>query len=135
MENDLSYRNRSPYGWWIASYLLRAAWDDAPEPHPRARCTAWENTIILQAPDREAAYAKAVLFGEHAGDTFESEDGRQKGRWVFEGQTRLLPIYEELQDGAEVMWKQYEGKSVGKIHSWIKQKHALECFDDAPPTA
>lgn len=132
MQDKIPHRNRSPYGWWIASYLLRAAWDDESEPNPRSRCTAWENTIILQAPDREAAYAKALVLAAQDGSNFESEDGRRKGRWHFEGLTHLLPIYDELEDGAEVMWEEYEGRTVGKIRSWVKQKHELEAFDDTP---
>ena len=47
--------------------------------------------------------------------------------------TRLLAIHKAPTVGAEVMWEEYEGRTVGKIRSWVKQKHELEAFDDTPP--
>lgn len=53
MKKEIPHRNRSSYGWWIASYIERAVWDDDPNPSPNSRCLSWENTILLQAPDRK----------------------------------------------------------------------------------
>jgi hypothetical protein len=66
MKNEMPHRNRSPHGWWIASYGERAAWDDDPDPSPASRCLAWENTMIFQATDREAAYVKALSLSQNA---------------------------------------------------------------------
>ena len=135
MVDEIPRRNRSPHGWWIASYLLRAVWDDEPSPpNSRRRCLAWENTVIIQAPDREAAYAKALLLAaENAVGDFHDEARRsRKGRFVFEGLTSLMPIYDRLEDGAEVLWAEYRNMTVGKLLSWVKQKSELEAFDDAP---
>lgn len=98
-----------------------------------SRCLAWKNTIILTAPDREAAYAKAVSLGEQACSEFwDSSNEKRKGHWVFEGLTSLLPICDELTDGAEILWVEYQNKSVGKIRSYVKEKAQLEVFDDTP---
>jgi hypothetical protein len=48
-------RNISPYGWWVASYIERLEWKADGPPKPNARCLAWENTILIQANDREGA--------------------------------------------------------------------------------
>src|SRR4051794_5751216 len=102
MKNGIPHRNHSPYGWWIATFVLRAAWDDEPNPGPRSLCLCWENTIILQAPDREAAYEKAVSLATRDRSTFEdSARNNRKGQWVLEGLSSLLAIHEELTDGAE----------------------------------
>ena len=132
MKDGIPHRNHSPYGWWIASYILRAAWDDEPNPNPNSRCVAWVNTIILQAPDREAAYAKAIALGSQSSTEFEDPQRTRKGRWVFEGLSSLLPIYEELSDGAEILWEEYDGRTVRKVQSWVKQKEQLDAFDDTP---
>ena len=128
MNKKIPYRNHSPHGWWIASYIERAAWDDDPDPSPASRCLAWENTIILQAPDRESAYEKATKLARHNGSTFSM--GKRTAHWVFVGLTSLLPIYDQLEDGAEVLWKEYRNRSLGKILSWTKEKYELEIFDD-----
>jgi hypothetical protein len=31
-------------------------------------------------------------------------------KWVFEGVSQLLPIYEEIEDGSELMWSEYTRK-------------------------
>ncbi len=132
MKDSIPHRNHSPYGWWIASYVIRAAWDDEKDSPQTKRCLAWENTIILKADDRETAYEKAVKLALLDSSAFEDHVGKRKGRWIFEGLTSLLPIYDELTDGAEVLWTEYKNRSIGKIRSWIKSKHELEAFDDTP---
>lgn len=132
MKDGIPHRNHSPYGWWIASYIQRAAWDDEPEPSAKSRCMAWENTIILQAPDREVAYAKAISLASLHESTFQDSTGKRNGRWIFEGLTSLLAIHDELTDGAEILWTEHDNRTVGKIRSWIKRKDELEVFDDTP---
>ncbi|MDG4596694.1 MAG: DUF4288 domain-containing protein [Candidatus Contendobacter sp.] len=133
MKDGIPYRNHSPYGWWIASYIERAAWDDEPNPAPNSRCLAWENTIILQAPDREAAYEKAIALASQQTSQFEdSTRNNRKGHWVFEGLTSLLAIHEELTDGAEILWVEHNNRTVKKVRSWVKRKDEFEVFDDTP---
>jgi hypothetical protein len=133
MKNGIPYRNHSPYGWWIATYIIRASWDDEPNPASNKRCRAWENTIILEAPDREAAYTKAISIAKENCSEFEDyEKNNRKGRWVFEGFTSLMAIHEKIQDGAEIIWEDHPNRTVGKIRSWIKRKDQLETFDDTP---
>jgi hypothetical protein len=31
-------------------------------------------------------------------------------QWIFEGVTEVLPVYEEIEDGAEIMWAEYSRK-------------------------
>lgn len=133
MKSGIPYRNHSPYGWWIASYVLRAAWNDEIEPAPGSTCQSWENTIILQAPDREAAYGKALRLASQACTPFEDSDPPHRtGQWVLEGLSSLLPIYEELVDGAEILWREHRGESVATVRSWARKKEDLEVFDDTP---
>lgn len=132
MKNEIPYRNHSPYGWWIATYIERASWDDEPNLSPNSRCLAWENTILLQAPDREAAYAKAISLASQYSPEFDDISRNRKGHWVFEGLTSLLPIYDELEDGAEILWVEHQDRTVGEIRSWVKRKEQLEVFDDTP---
>jgi hypothetical protein len=133
MEKPIPYRNRSPYGWWVAIYLIRAAWDDQEPLGDEDQCVAWENTIILQAPDRESAYKKALAMAQVDGGEFSDEaNPERKGRWVLEGLMSLLAIHDELTDGAEILWTEHSTVPIGRLRSWIKTKHELEAFDDSP---
>jgi hypothetical protein len=111
--------------------LLRLQYSDEDVENLNRRCLAWENTIILQAANREKAYAKACRLGKQSNgsEVTELETGR-KGTFVFEGLKRLLPIYEELEDGAEVLWREHAGVAVRTVKSWIREKSDLEVFKD-----
>ena len=103
MKKDrIPYRNKSPYGWWLATCLERFQFFDEDKSNPNRRCIAWENTILIKAKDREGAYQKAIKKGKLS-DGGESELNGRKETWIFEGLTSLLPIYEELEDGAPKM--------------------------------
>jgi|SRR5882724_601054 len=124
----IPYRNKSPFGWWIASYIERFEHEDDGD-NPNRRCIAWENTIIIKAKDREAAFRKANRIGRSGLEPYKNTDGKMV-RWIYEGLTSLLPIYEELEDGAEILWKEHRNRSVKKIKSLVRAKEKLETFDD-----
>lgn len=128
----IPHRNRSPHGWWIAAYVERFEYDDEDKSNANRRCFAWENTIIVKAKDRDRAYEKAVQIGRRCeGHRAWNADGRE-GQWKFEGLTSLLPIYEELVDGAEVLWREHENVAVKTVRSLVPRRKALEVFDDTP---
>ncbi len=52
------------------------------------------------------------------------------GRWVLEGLTSLMPIYEPLEDGAEILWAELGHKTLGAVRRLIKPKGELEAFRD-----
>jgi hypothetical protein len=133
MKDGIPHRNHSPHGWWVASYVLRAAWDDEPSPDSTSKFLVWENTIILRAAERGEAYEKALRLAAESQSEFEDAESRgRKGRWILEGLTSLLPIYDELEDGAEILWEEHEEVPLEKIRSWVKSKTDLEAFDDTP---
>jgi hypothetical protein len=60
---SIPHRNRSPHGWWIASYLERFEYYDEDRTNLRRRCLAWENTILVKARNRHEAWRKAMAQG------------------------------------------------------------------------
>lgn len=124
-------RNKSPYGWWIASYIERFEYEDEDKDDLNRRCLAWENTILIKARNREQALRKAEKTGRlsERNGLYKTVGGKM-ACWRYEGLTSLLPIYEELEDGAEILWKEYPNRTVKKIRSWVKSKDKLETFDD-----
>lgn len=109
-----------------------AVWDGERKLDPNKRYCVWENTIILKAKDRNAAYAKAVRLGRGHPDArcFENDDRTRKGRWHFLGLTSLLAIYDELEDGAEIIWKEHRGRPLKSLLARVREKKKLETFLD-----
>ncbi|MGC4074700.1 MAG: DUF4288 domain-containing protein [Nibricoccus sp.] len=132
VSKSIPHRNISPYGWWIASYIERFEWKSENRKNPHRRCLAYENTVIIKAADREEAYRKSIkLIGGRSPEWQNYGEGAGKpGRWVPEGLTSLLAIYEELKDGAEILWRVHANRSVKTVRSRVKKKHELETFID-----
>lgn len=132
MKKKKEDKNISPVGWYVASLLHRFEWYDEDKENFNRRCLAWENQILIKADSPEQAYTKAIKYGklhEESGEMWETGNEERKGKWRFEGLRSLLPIYDELEDGAEIVWKEYESRSVKKVKSWVKSKEELEVFD------
>jgi hypothetical protein len=104
--------NLSPVGWYIASYLLRSVeLADQRNDDPERRFCTWENTILIKATDLDEAYDKVVAVAHSAAKPYKGGPPPGAGvQWEFEGVSELLPIYEEIEDGAEVMWAEYTRK-------------------------
>lgn len=113
-----SSRDTSPVGWYVGSYLVRfielnATGNDDPD----GEFLVWENTIIVRADSFDDAYkrveAQAMLHTE-------PYKGGPEGipvQWVFEGISDLVPIYEPLEDGAEIMWAEHEAVKLSKLRN------------------
>jgi hypothetical protein len=132
----IAWANRNHTGWWIASYIQRFEFYDEDRTNPNRRCLAWENTILVRATSREVAYRKAIKVGQlESGSEMWTDSGR-RGAWRFEGLTGLLPVYDPLEDGAELYWREFENVSVRKVKGRIRSKKRLPVFDDSvgPPS-
>ena len=60
-------------------------------------------------PDK--AYNKIIAIAEEASKPYKA--GSPPGvdaQWLFEGVSELLPIYDEIGDGCEVIWAKYNKK-------------------------
>jgi Domain of unknown function (DUF4288) len=125
------FASKSPYGWWVATYIERAAWNDERKPTKNGRYLFWENTFILKARNREQAYKKTVRLGSQNRSVFEHAKTGRKEHWEFFGLTSLLPIYEKLEDGAEIFWREFPSSTLRSMTSKIKKKQKLEAFNDS----
>ena len=127
----MPHKNRSPYGWWIASYIERFERYDEPKRKLSRRCLAWENTILVRARDRDAAYRKATTQARLGHGNEARDSAGRKGAWRYEGLTMLLPVYERLEDGAEILWNEHSGRTVKSIRALARPKSRLPVFDDS----
>ena len=108
MSND---KNTSPVSWYIGSYQLRfVELADAFNDDPEHRFLCWSDTVIVRADNLDQAYDKVVAIGMARTEPYKGGPQSVDVQWLFEGVTELLPIYEELEDGAEVMWAESTSK-------------------------
>jgi hypothetical protein len=132
-KKPIPFHARSPYGWWIASYIERFELKRRRALAPSSKHLAYENTILIKATSREIAYRKALAIGRKncwPKWTLWGKPPGKMGRWVFEGLTSLLPVYEKLQDGAEISWTDLRGATLGSIRRRVKSKSELEVFHE-----
>jgi hypothetical protein len=116
-------KNVSPVGWYIASYMLRfiELKDDFNED-PEHRFTAWENTVIVKASSLEEAYDKALVIAKSETTPYKGGPQGVPVQWVFEGITMLLPIYEALEDGAEIIWQEHKATKLKNLRKLIRNR-------------
>ncbi|HQU83693.1 MAG TPA: DUF4288 domain-containing protein [Pyrinomonadaceae bacterium] len=126
-EEKYSIESISPVNWYIAGILLRFEVVGVKELQPNNRFLSWENKHLIKAETPDEAYEKALKLGKESEDDYINPDG-ENVRWVFEGLTGLLPIYEELEDGAEIIWIKRENKTLKTIRKLAKNKEELEVF-------
>jgi len=117
-------KNISPVGWYICSYLLRfveLAWPHKEDPE--ARFLSWENTVLVQASSIDEAFEKTVAIAKEATQPYKGGVEGVDVQWVFEGVTGVLPIYEALEDGAEIMWRERTPRKLKNLRALVRQKY------------
>ncbi len=85
------------------------------------------NTILIRADSPEAAYDKALTFGEAVNRVFINTDGIEI-RVNFKGLRGLYPVYDRLEDGAELLYEERKGMSDEAIAKMVKPKEELAVF-------
>ena len=65
--------------------------------------------LLLKAADLDEAYDKIVERARLSTDPYRNVQGVDV-QWVFEGVTEILPVYEEIEDGCEIIWSEYTKK-------------------------
>jgi hypothetical protein len=95
----------SPVGWYVGTYQLRfVEIHDKRNNDPRRRFLTWENTALVKAKSLREAHQKLVKLGKGQTRPYKGGPDGVDVRWLFEGVIELLPVYEEIEDGGEIMW-------------------------------
>jgi hypothetical protein len=124
-KSKIPFRNRSQSGWWIFREVQQWVSRRQQKLTDDSRCQVWENTRLIRARNRDEAFRKATQLGQ-AGDPSQTKDGE----WRFVGISLLLPVYEDIEDGAEILWVDRGQMPVRRIKKLVKSKPELSVFDD-----
>ena len=120
-------QNISPVGWYVGSYLIRfIELDEEGNDNPEDRFIAWENTRIIKASNLDEAYDKLVKEAKLDSKPYKGGPEGVPVQWVFEGVTELLPIYEELEDGSEIMYREYNRTKLKNLRKAVKGKNEFK---------
>ena len=98
---------------------------EAGKKNPKKKFPSWENTVLIKAKDFDHAYVKASKIGRQGAENFRGGPMRVPMRWVFEGITELLPVYEDIEDGAEIMWAEHPPRTLKALRRLVKSKRAF----------
>ncbi|MGN6727103.1 MAG: DUF4288 domain-containing protein, partial [Tepidisphaeraceae bacterium] len=116
--------DRNHTGWWVFWEVQRWVATGA-DAKSQKRFPVWENTRLVRARSREKAYNKAIKL---ANEGMPSQT--EGGEWQFVGLSSLLPVYEELDDGSELLWTNHGSIGLVKLKRLDKAKDKLPAFDD-----
>ena len=109
--------------WFLVEVIEICEPANAKTTDPLRRATTWGNYILINATTSSKAFDKAVKVGKSGAYSFKGRD--QKMKWIFAGIGDLLPIYEDLEDGAEIMWRDYGYIRAKRIDKIVQTKKEL----------
>ena len=92
--------------WFIAEIIEKLEPVNRDETNDLRRVTTWGNFVLIKADSLEEAFEKAIKIGKEGEYIFTNAD-KVEMEWIFVGVGDLLPIYEDIEDGAEIMWNDY----------------------------
>lgn len=110
--------------WFFVEIIERMEPVDSDQTNPLRRCTVWGNYHLIKAATPEQAYDKAVALGKEGCYTFRNSD-KIDMKWEFVGIGNLLPVYEDIEDGAEIMWSDYGFISAKRSDRFVLTKKQL----------
>ena len=125
----VAFRNKNHSGWWVFREVEQWVSKRQVKLSENSRCLVWENTRLICARSRDEAYQKAMRLGrtEHPSKT-------KGGEWRFVGISLLLPVYEDIEDGVEILWVDRGQMPVKRIKCLAKSKRQLSVFEDSAQT-
>jgi hypothetical protein len=110
--------------WYLVQIIERCEPTNIDKSKPLRRCTVWGNYHLIRASSPEKAYEKAEKYGKEGTYTFKNSD-KLEMKWEYLGIGDLLPIYEDIEDKAEIMWADYGFISAKRSERIIMTKEEI----------
>jgi hypothetical protein len=112
--------------WYLADIILEHTIEGDP------RNVVHTNIHLVEAESPEQAYDKALALGQASVMEYTNTDGRNF-RVVFRGLRQLNVIHDELEDGAELTYKESVGVPEDELRGWVTPKEQLHVFAPIEP--
>lgn len=87
-----------------------------------ATSLVWVNIHIVKADSPKEAYAKAFKLGKSHNQRYKAGQDERSARWIFRGIRDLIPIYEKIEDGAEILFEAHERMTEKRIRKMLRRK-------------
>lgn len=110
--------------WYLVEIIERCEPVDAGTKKPLRRCMVWGNIHLIKAETPDEAYEKAEMIGKEGNYKFKNAN-QQNMKWEYLGIGDILPIYEDIEDKAEIMWTDYGFISARRSERFVKNKKEL----------
>ena len=111
--------------WFLADLIQQFTFVDGSH-------SIYVNTILVKAASVQQAYEKALGFGEAYNYTFTNTD-QEEVKVSFRGLRNLYLIYDKLEDGAELIYEEYEEVTEEEISAMMTPKEKLAAFEAHGP--
>ena len=113
--------------WFLAELIQQFTYLDGSH-------SVYVNTKLVKATSLEQAYEKALKFGEAYNESFTNTD-QEEVKVSFKGLRDLYLIYYRLEDGAELLYEEYEEITEEEITAMVTPKEKLAAFETHGPDA
>ena len=110
--------------WFLVEIIETCEPVAADKTQELRRVTTWGNYHLINAETPSQAYDKAVEIGKRNNYKYTSQN-KLKMKSNFLGIGDLLPIYEDLEDGAEILWHDYGFISAKRSDKIVRTKKEL----------
>ena len=107
--------------WYIAGLVLEHTIEGD------RRNVVHVNTHLIEANSPEEAYRKADALGLAGEQQYLNTEGKQV-RVTFRGLRDLDVVHDDLEDGAELFYKESVGVLEDDLRRWVTSKEALSAF-------
>jgi hypothetical protein len=110
--------------WFLVEIIERLEPVDADSSNSLRRCTVYGNYHLIKATTPDKAYDKAEKLGKSGSFKFKNADKRMM-KWEYVGIGDILPLYEDIEDKAEILWTDYGFISAKRSDRFVKTKKDL----------
>jgi hypothetical protein len=111
--------------WFLADLIQQFTFADGSH-------SIYVNTLLVKATSIEQAYEKALGFGDAYNYSF-TNTNQEEVKVSFRGLRDLYFIYDKLEDGAELIYEEYEEITEEEIAAMVTPMDKLMAFGNHDP--